>query len=407
MWYKSITFVDQSSNYSMKTLFYFLLCFVLTFQAKAQVIIPVTSIPNVGDTFVFNSDTRGRPEVQKQNGIFDFSSLVQVDSTKYVFTSNRNTTTYPLSNLNLTIDGDTANTLFLRRNSSDLSVIGFGASAVALPLPVPINPVLSGRLKYLTYPLSISTNSITSDTIKAALPATFLTQFIDIDSIIAASVPGVSNVQVDSIGIKIAIVISLKGIAEGKIKTPIDTNLDVLKLERKTTIGLSFTLFGSATVPVLGKISLSNPLIAGFIEPLFSSLIPTDVFPTTREHVFMSTKFRQPIVNVTLDTNGNYETIDYRSYTSKSATNSIQSVQYSNRDIKYYISNSHLVVLPNDQLDQIEFAIYDLSGKQIAFQAGGQKIIDFDISNIANGVYVLTSRNQKTNEISRVKIALH
>jgi hypothetical protein len=206
---------------------------------------------------------------------------------------------------------------------------------VALPLPVPINPVLSGRLKYLTYPLSISTNSITSDTIKAALPATFLTQFIDLDSIIAASVPGVSNVQVDSIGIKIAIVISLKGIAEGKIKTPIDTSLDVLKLERKTTIGLSFTLFGSATVPFVGNVSLSNPLIAGFIEPLFSSFIPADAFPTTREHFFISTKFRQPIINVTLDTNGNYETIDYRSYTSKSATNSIQSVQYSNRDIEF------------------------------------------------------------------------
>jgi hypothetical protein len=392
----------------MKTFFYFLLCFVLTFQVKAQVVIPVTSIPDVGDTFVFNSDTRGRPEVQKQNGIFDFSSLVKDDSTKYVFTSNRNTTTYPLSNLNLTIDGDTANTLFLRRNSSDLSILGFGASAVALPLPVPINPVLSGRLKYLTYPLSISTNSITSDTIKAALPATFLTQFIDLDSIIAARVPDLSNVQVDSIGIKIAIVISLKGIAEGKIKTPIDTSLDVLKLERKTTIGLSFTLFGSAAHRTYGKVSLSNPLIALYLkEILFSSLIPADAFPTTREHFFISTKFRQPIVNVTLDTNGNYETIDYRSYTSKSATNSIQSVQYSNRDIEFYISNGRLVVLPNDQFGRTEVAIYDLSGRQIAFQVGDQKIIDFDISNIANGLYVLTSRSQKTNEISRVKIALH
>ena len=391
----------------MKTNFSFLVCFIISFQVKAQVVIPVTSIPDVGDTFVFNSDNRGRPEVQKQNGIFDFSSLIKVDSTKYVFTLNRNTQTYPLSNLNLTIDNDTANTLFLRRNSSDLGVIGFGASAFPLPLPVPINPVLSGKLKYLTYPLSISTNSITSDTIKAALPATFITQLINLDSIIAASVPGVSNVKVDSIGIKIAIVMSLKGIAEGKIKTPIDTSLDVLKLERKTTIGLSFTLFGSATIAILGKVSLSNPLIAGFIEPLFSSLIPADAFPTSSEHVFMATKFRQPIVNATLDTNGNYETIDYRSYTSKSATNSIRAAQGSNSGIVYYMSGGHLIVLPNTEFGQTEYSIYDLTGKQIVSQSGGQNVIDFDVSNIASGMYVLTSKNQKTNEISRVKFALH
>lgn len=381
-----------------------LLCVLLyTSLAEGQATIPSSMIPSVGDTFISRVDTNRRTEVQATNGIFDFSALQNHSTVTNIFRPNTNTL-YPSSNLVFTDDSDSSANIYLRKNTDNIALIGLSADNISLPIPIPFNPNLPGNLKYLVYPSTQSTNVTSSDTIKITLPSLILASIIDIDSIIN-SIPNVSGAKVDSIRINVAITINLKGLASAKIKTPIDNNIDVLKMSRTTSFGISFTLFGKANF--LGfPVSLSTPAIAGVISQLFSSLLPTTL-PSLTEHVFLSPNFKQPVVNATIDSLGFYTATNYR-YITKTTNNPSQIHNLNNQSsFRILHHESDIEVQSVSDFTNALLRVYDLTGRTLWSQKSitNQSII-IPKSNLCNGILILSLQNEYGEQFIE-KISIH
>lgn len=280
-------------------------------RLESQIVIDNSHLPAIGDSFFSYTDTAQRAQTSLTGGVYDFSYLQKHNESVVSFQANDNTVDYPASNLKLSTSGTAAAEIYLKRATNDLSVIAFGANAI--PSPIPLNPVLNGSLKYLSFPMSSGTNISSSDSLRIAIPAALLSGLVNIDSLIKTALPppynsGLVKITVDSIVIRIQIAMNLKSLGSGKIRTPVDSNLDVLKIERKTSFDYKLIANVQAEVPIVGKIPLSIDLsqFLGGQLPNLSSL-------ALREHVYYTPSIRQPIVSATLDTLGlNYITTNFR-----------------------------------------------------------------------------------------------
>lgn len=335
----------------MNKLGYIFLFLFIGFTALGQVTIPTTHMPTLGDVFTYGVDTQTYPIKSSLSGLYDFSELRQNDTTTFRYIANDKIVEYPNSNLKLIEDDNDNATVYFNKNGNDLFLISL--SQLQSQLPIPGVGGLKGTMKYLSLPLTNTTNITTTDAINITIPKEFFQGF-NIDSLISATVP---NSRADSFVVSIAFSLNMKADGTGKIKTPIDNNIDVIRVIRKITIDYKILLYGRL---------LGFPANGSDVTPFIGGLLPIDDLDLNlTTHSFYSPSFRQEILTATVDTTGTkYQGINYR-YRTKNGVivNQIQANEIDDLDIVQIQNRIEVRNIPM-QTSPI-LSIYSLDGKKI------------------------------------------
>lgn len=337
----------------MNKLGYIFLFLFIGFTALGQVTIPTTHMPTLGDVFTYGVDTQTYPIKSPLSGLYDFSELRQNDTTTFRYIANDKIVEYPNSNLKLIEDDNDNATVYFNKNGNDLFLISL--SQIQSQLPIPGVGGLKGTMKYLSLPLTNTTNITTTDAINTTIPKEFFQGF-NIDSLISATIP---LSRADSFGISITVSLNMKGDGTGKIKTPIDNNIDVIRVVRKFTIGYKILLYGRL-------FGIPTPVNGSDITPFIGALLPINSLNLNiTTHSFYSPSFRQEILTATVDTTGTkYQGINYR-YRTKNGVivNQIQANKIDDLEIVQIQNRIEVRNIPM-QTSPI-LSIYSLDGKKI------------------------------------------
>lgn len=333
----------------MRTLLPITFLCVLCAIVKAQTIIPVGHMPTIGDVFTYGVHNSLYVPKPLTAGVYDFSDLNQDDTTVFRYVANDKLVEFPNSNLKLVEDNNDPATVYFQKTGNDLFLISL--AAVQSQIPIPGIGGLKGTMKYLNLPLNSSTNVTSTDEIATILPKS-LFQGINIDSLASTLVPGAT---VDSLKLTIKFTLNLKVDGSGKIKTPIDSNINVLKVVRKITVNPSLALFGKVFGFPLSNFDVTSLLMSQF--PI------SDLNVTT--HTFYSPSFRQEIITATLDSLGNYSQVNYRYRTKNSvATNQIHAGTNS-PTLAMEIRNGDVEIRNIQPHSCAQFLVYGLDGKKL------------------------------------------
>ncbi len=337
----------------MNKLGYIFLFLFIGFTALGQVTIPTAHMPTLGDVYTYGVDTQTYPIKSPLSGLYDFSELRQNDTTTFRYIANDKIVEYPNSNLKLIEDDNDNATVYFNKNGNDLFLISL--SQLQSQLPIPGVGGLKGTMKYLSLPLTNTTNITTTDAINTTIPKEFFQGF-NIDSLISATIP---LSRADSFGISITVSLNMKGDGTGKIKTPIDNNIDVIRVVRKFTIGYKILLYGRL-------FGIPTPVNGSDITPFIGALLPINSLNLNiTTHSFYSPSFRQEILTATVDTTGTkYQGINYR-YRTKNGVivNQIQANKIDDLEIVQIQNRIEVRNIPM-QTSPI-LSIYSLDGKKI------------------------------------------
>jgi len=365
------------------------LIFLLTaFASFGQVTIPAAHMPVIGDVFTYGVHDQVYTPKASVGGVYDFSDLIQTDTTVIRYVANDKLIEYPSSNLKLVEDDNDNSTVYFKKNGNDLFLISI--AEIQSQLPIPGMAGLKGTMKYLSLPIMNTTNITTTDEIKTTIPKSFF-QGVNIDSIISTLVPGAA---VDSFVINITLSLNMKADGTGKIKTPIDNNIDVVKVIRKITVDSKILLFGKVLGFPVSGIDVSN-LLGGEL-PINNLNITT--------HTFYSPSFRQEIITATLDTTGTkYESVNYRYRTKNgSGVNQIQAPEIEDLNVVQILNK--LEVRNIQTQHSAILTLYSLEGRKLiekTITARENSIVLDKVSGI-----VIVHLDYK-NKVSTKKIALH
>lgn len=342
----------------MKNIILFIFTSVYSFT-HSQVTIPTSHCPRIGDTFVFAVDTTLYSPKPISGGMYDFSDLKLHDTTTYYYTANDSLVSQPMSNLKLRIDTNEATATYFNKSNNDIFVIALSSLPTQLPIPVAI-PKLKGSLKFFSFPLTSTTNITTTDKIDITVPASFIPPQFNIDSLLGNIFPG-ATVTIDSLLLSLNLELNLKVDGFGKINTPIDNNLDVLKLIRKISITPKIYMNGSTK---LGSITV--PVTNFDITSMLLGAVPFNI-PDIITHSYYSPSFRQEIVNSTVDSNGKYTSVNYR-YRTKNGPNvsSISAFNQSNIDIQ--LIQNKIIVTGLKTSEDYFISLTDLTGRNLLHQ---------------------------------------
>ena len=289
--------------------FLLVVCFCVSMEG--QITIPVSHIPAIGDVFTFGLHNQVYTPKPLTEGVFDFSDLQQNDTTVFRYVANDKTIEYPTANLKLTEDDNDQATVYFKKEGNDLFLISL--AQIQQQIAIPGISGLKGTMQYLSLPITNSTNITSSDEIATIIPKSMLQGFVNVDSLAATIIPGAT---VDSLRLIIKLTLNLFSDGSGKIKTPIDNNIDVIKVVRKISVTPKLALYGKAFGFPISNLDITN---------LLGGQLPVDNFNLTT-HAYYSPSFRQEIVTATLDSTGKYETVNYRYRTKNGViTNQIES----------------------------------------------------------------------------------
>jgi hypothetical protein len=372
----------------MNKLVYNILFQFLGFAALGQVTIPTTHMPTIGDVFTYAVDTQIYTINSPVGGVYDFSNLKQNDTTTFRYVANDKIVEYPNSNLKLVEDDNDNATIYFNKNGNDLFLISL--SQIQSQLPIPGVGGLKGTMKYLSLPISNTTNVTSTDEIKAAIPKS-LFQGFNIDSLISSIVPGA---VVDSFVINVEFSLNLIADGTGKIKTPIDNNIDVIKVVRKITVNPKILLYGKL---------FGFPVSGTDLTPFLGAQLPIDNLNLTT-HTFYSPSFRQEILTATVDTTGTkYQGINYR-YRTKNGVivNQIQASQAEDLEI---VQTQNRIEVRNIPVQTSPIlSLYSLDGKKII----EKKLTASDCSLVLDKVSgIVIVHLEAEGKISTKKIAVH
>lgn len=334
--------------------------FILSwFATWSQVTIPTTHMPTIGDVFTYAVHNQTYTPKPSSGGLYDFSDLRQDDTTVFRYVANDKTVEFPNSNLKFIEDDNDEATVFFEKSENDLFLISIGALQQQLPVPGASLGSLKGTMKYASYPMTNALNMSSSDTVKTTIPKS-LFQGFNIDSMIQSMIPGLpagSQLIVDSIGVEIIFTLNFRADGSGKIKTPIDNNLDVLKVIRVISGTPKIILYAKAK---LGPIEI--PIVQNLTD-ILSGQLPLDNFNITT-HTYYSPSYRQDILTATLDSTGKYESVNYRYRTKDGAiTNHIQSNISNNLDIELRHGSLGIINMKPSETAQVR--IYSVDGKKL------------------------------------------
>lgn len=343
----------------MKRLIIYIVSVCISIDFNAQITIPATHIPTIGDVFTYGVHNQLYTPKPIIGGVYDFSDLTQNDTTVIRYVANDKTIEYPNSNLKLTEDDNDQATVFFKKSGNDLFLISIGQLQQQMPIPGmgPMN--LKGTMKYSSFPMTNTTNVTSSDEVKITIPKT-LFQGFNIDSMLQGMLPGLppgSQLIVDSIAVEIKLNLNLKAEGSGKIKTPVDNNIDVIKIVRIISGTPKIMLYAKAK---LGAFELP---ISQDLTPFLGGQLPINALNITT-HTFYSPNFRQEIVNATVDSTGKYQTVNYRYRTKNGViTNQIRSSNTSNLDFDLVNGRIEVRNLNPGQIARV--SVYSLEGKKL------------------------------------------
>lgn len=341
----------------MKNLYLFIFI-ILTYVSYSQVTIDVGHCPRIGDTFVFAIDTTLYSPKPITGGVYDFSDLKLHDSTHFYYIANDSLMSQPTANLKLKIDTNEQTATYFKKSGNDVFVIALANIGAQLPLPIAI-PRLKGTLKYFSFPLTSVTNITTNDKIDITIPASFIPPQFNIDSLLSnnPNLPSGTSVVLDSFIISLNFDLKLSVDGYGKINTPIDNNLDVLKLVRKITVTPKIFMNGKAT---FGGFTI--PLTNQDVTSLLIGALPIQI-PDITTHSYYSPAFRQEIINAVVDSMGNYQAVNYR-YRTKNGPNLAHINTLNNQEIDIQFLQNQIQVNGLQPSIQYLLSISDLSGKK-------------------------------------------
>jgi hypothetical protein len=282
------------------------------------------------------------------SGVFDFLDLSQDDTTVFRYVANDKTVEFPTANLKLTEDDNDQATVFFKKIGNDLFVISL--AQVQQQFPIPGIGGLKGTMKYLSLPITNSTNITSNDEIGIAIPKSMLGG-LNVDSLAATLIPGAT---VDSIMVNIKFSLNMFADGVGKIKTPVDNNIDVIKVVRKISIQPKLGLYGKVFGLPINNFDITN---------LVSGQFPVDNLDITT-HTFYSPSFRQEIVTATLDSTGKYQTVNFRYRTKNGVvTNQIQTAITPSLDFELVDGNIVVKNLIPNQTAII--SVFSLDGRKL------------------------------------------
>jgi hypothetical protein len=187
----------------------------------------------------------------------------------------------------------------------------------------------------------------------------------------------------------------MKADGTGKIKTPIDNNIDVIRVIRKITIDYKILLYGRL---------LGFPANGSDVTPFIGGLLPIDDLDLNlTTHTFYSPIYRQEILTANLDTTGTkYESTSYR-YRTKNGVivNQIQANQIEGIDI---VQTQNRIEVRNIPLQTSPIlSLYSLDGKKIT----EKKLTTSDCSLVLDKVSgIVIAHLNADGKISTKKIAI-
>ncbi len=379
----------------MKTFLFFAVCSIFV-QLNAQMTINASNMPSVGDSFYSRLDSTIYTPPAKTGGLFNFSNLKNHDTSFTYFLSNNNLVTFPDANLRINVDGDETNDIYMKKTGNDL--IFRGANSLALPVALAV-PSFNGSLKYLSFPITKTSNVKSKDSLRIALPSNILPPELNLDSLVKTipGIPSSATVTVDSIVVNIVVSIYLLGLEDGKITTPLDANLDIVKLERTITFTPKIGLIGEVS---LGFIKL--PLSSFDLTSFFLGQLPDIGLNGTKEHIYLSPNFKQPIVTALVDSMGRYTNTSYRYKTKLGGGSSSISSSLQN-DLDIVFENNSIEICQFGSNQNLNYSIFDMSGRQLSQNQFKTHQYSISIKDLAIGIYNLVIYDQEGNLKKSIK----
>lgn len=314
-----------------------------------QITIPATHMPTIGDVFTYATHNQIYTPKPLTGGVYDFSDLVQDDTSVFKYVANDKTVEFPNSNLKFTEDDNDQATIFFKKDGNDLFVISL--AQIQSQIPIPGIGGLKGTMKYSSFPITASTNISSNDEIAMTIPKAMLQGIINVDSLAATILPGAT---VDSLRLSIKFTLNLFSDGSGKIKTPIDNNIDVLKVVRKISIVPKLGLYGKA---------FGFPINNFDVTDLLAGQLPIDDLDITT-HTYYSPSFRQEIIVATLDSIGQYQRVSFR-YRTKNGViiNQIQSARTNKLDFEFVDGKIEVINMSPNQTAEI--SIFSMDGRKL------------------------------------------
>ena len=355
--------------------FLFVVCFCVSMEG--QTTIPVSHIPAIGDVFTYGLHNQVYTPKPLTGGVFDFSDLQQNDTTVFRYVANDKTIEYPTANLKLTEDDNDQATVYFKKEGNDLFLISL--AQIQQQIAIPGISGLKGTMKYLSLPITNSTNITSTDEIATTIPKSLLQGFINVDSLAATIIPGAT---VDSLRLIIKLTLNLFSDGSGKIKTPIDNNIDVIKVVRKISVTPKLALYGKAFGFPISNLDITN---------LLGGQLPVDNFNLTT-HAYYSPSFRQEIVTATLDSTGKYETVNYRYRTKNGViTNQIESEKTELLDFE--LVDGKIVVKNLSPSQTAQVTVVSMDGRKLQEKIVTANDVSISLNNWT-GIRVITMMHE-------------
>jgi hypothetical protein len=362
----------------------------------SQITLPYGILPFVKDTFIASTDTTRSFLILgtgQQNFNFASAKEARIDTT--VFNTNTNLSQFPASNMTSNLAGGV--NFYLNNSNSKITISGLSLAIQGLEFPF----VLNNKLVYLFAPMSYGNSSNTSDSAAITIPKNLLPPGIDtlLLNFAKNAIPGAGNLklELDSITIKLVLNSLLKADAYGKVTTPFESNVNVLRVSSNLKIGFRIIANVSAVIPFLGKQSFPFDATS-YLTNLLPSTIPTNVI----NHFFYTNTVNQPIANATINPTDTtkYANVSYRKKTiNGGGSRMLINTLADQNKIKCYLSDRQSInVFIEGYKNGYEYQLYNIDGKLVKSEPLFQQESEIDIQNFQNQFLILKVLNEHTGD---------
>jgi hypothetical protein len=358
--------------------------------ASSQTRFESFQLPNSGqiDT-VLSSNSNSAQVSGTGNQNFDLTSASSIIETPIKYEAVSSNASYPNANIKTTL-GNGLGSIFLEKTQNDLLVRGLALNAGGFPLSF----AMKGNLKYLTAPLyyNMPVNSST-DKASVYLPGSLIPDSL-VNSLLASQLPTGATATIDSIEIRLTVTSNLSADAYGKLSTPIESNVNCLRVLRDLNFKIGVYPKGKVKISVVSfpipEIDLASFLLAQAPIP-----IPTNL----KSHIFFAANSKPEVATATLDSLGKaYTLINYRK--SSKAVSGISTIVKSNIDISY--SNNVADIFCNT-ISAKSVSLHNVMGQEVLHFRWMSPDARIDLNDLESGIYFLTiQENEKDKTVYKL-----
>jgi hypothetical protein len=358
--------------------------------ASSQTRFESFQLPNSGqiDT-VLSSNSNSAQVLGTGNQNFDLTSASSIIETPIKYEAVSSNASYPNANIKTTL-GNGLGSIFLEKTQNDLLVRGLALNAGGFPLSF----AMKGNLKYLTAPLyyNMPVNSST-DKASVYLPGSLIPDSL-VNSLLASQLPTGATATIDSIEIRLTVTSNLSADAYGKLSTPIESNVNCLRVLRDLNFKIGVYPKGKVKISVVSfpipEIDLASFLLAQAPIP-----IPTNL----KSHIFFAANSKPEVATATLDSLGKaYTLINYRK--SSKAVSGISTIVKSNIDISY--SNNVADIFCNT-ISAKSVSLHNVMGQEVLHFRWMSPDARIDLNDLESGIYFLTiQENEKDKTVYKL-----